>query len=54
MSQVNNSVEFSLLADEAADIAGKESLSIERRMDLNSTVQEEILGYREIQDVGRK
>ncbi|VVC30861.1 Domain of unknown function DUF4371 [Cinara cedri] len=49
VSQVNNSVAFSLLADETADIAGKEQLSIGvRYIDINYVVHEEFIGYSEI------
>ncbi|XP_025417879.1 52 kDa repressor of the inhibitor of the protein kinase-like [Sipha flava] len=49
VSQVNNSVAFSLLADETADIAGKEQLSIGvRYIDINYVVHEEFIGFSEI------
>ncbi|XP_026819188.1 52 kDa repressor of the inhibitor of the protein kinase-like [Rhopalosiphum maidis] len=49
VSQVNNSIAFSLLADETADIAGKEQLSIGvRYIDINYVVHEEFIGFSEI------
>ncbi|XP_026821693.1 52 kDa repressor of the inhibitor of the protein kinase-like [Rhopalosiphum maidis] len=49
VSQVNNSVAFSLLADETADIAGKEQLSIGvKYIDINYVVHEEFIGFSEI------
>ncbi|XP_008182067.1 zinc finger MYM-type protein 1-like [Acyrthosiphon pisum] len=49
VSQVNNSFAFSLLADETADIAGKEQLSIGvRYIDINYVVHEEFIGFSEI------
>ena len=52
IKEVNDCNEFSLLADETADIGGKEQLSIGVRfVDKSNTVREEFLGFTELKSM---